>query len=194
MANKSKELKGKRLVYVSEELIHDISDIAKKRGETISKFVEDAVQLAIRIHDIGLSLEKAAEALEVIHAQRALGGVFVPQVALDFMVESIHKSGWDELLKRWHEGGKLHGRYLRERFSNPLKALKNLLEFIRWDLNEVDIYYNKEYMCLRCISTALSLEATELLCKFLEGAIKGLGYEIYGMEYLRGMIIINFKP
>lgn len=193
MANKSKESKGKRLVYVSEELINDVLGIARKRGETVSKFVEDAVQLAIQIHNIGLSLDKAAEVLEVMQAQRALGGVFVPQGVLDFMIESIYKSGREELLKQWYESGRLHGRYLRERFTEPLETLKCFLEATRWDLNEVDALKEGEVVRFRCVSVALSMEATEMLFNFLKGVLEGLGYKIQGTECLKGMIIITFK-
>lgn len=189
-----KKPKGKRLVYVPEELIGDVLAIARGRGETIGKFVEEAVRLAIRAHGVGLAPEKAAEALEVLQAQRVLGGSFVPQEALDFMVESVYKSGREELLRRWHEGGKLHGRYLRERFVNPVEALRCFLEATRWDLNEVEAFKEGEAVRLRCVSTALSLEATELLCKFLEGVVVGLGCVVEGLECFKGMVIITFKP
>ncbi|MEM0313035.1 MAG: hypothetical protein QXQ41_00575, partial [Candidatus Bathyarchaeia archaeon] len=127
MAGEAREPKGKRLVYVPEELIHDVLGIARGRGETIGKFVEEAVRLAIRAYGVGLPPKKAAEALEVLQAQRVLGGAFVPQEVLDFMVESVYKSAREELLRRWHEGGRLHGRYLKERFADPVEALKCFL-------------------------------------------------------------------
>lgn len=186
--------RGKRLVYVSEELIEGVLGIARERGETIGKFVEDAVRLAMRAHAVGLTPEKAAETLEVLHVQRVLGGAFVPKEVMDFMVDAMYKSEREELLKRWHEGGKLHGRYLRERFIDPVEALRCLLEAARWDLNEVSTVRDGENLRIRCVSTALSMEAAELLCKFLEGAISGIGCTVKGVECLRGMVIITFKP
>lgn len=176
-----------------EELIKDVLSIARGRGETISKFVEEAVRLAMRVHEAGLPMEKAAEALEVLQAQRVLGGAFVPKEALDYMIENVYKSGREELLRRWREGGKLHGRYLKERFADPVEALKCFLEATRWDLNEVHVFRDGATTRLRCVSTALSLEATELLCKFLEGAVEGLTHEIQNVECLKGMVVIAFK-
>ncbi|MEM1589741.1 MAG: hypothetical protein QW175_04935 [Candidatus Bathyarchaeia archaeon] len=189
-----KKPKGKRLVYVPEELISDVLTVARMRGETIGRFVEEAVRLAIRACTVGLTPEKAAETLEVLQAQRILGGVFVPQEALDFMLENVYRSGREELLAKWFEGGRLHGRYLKERFGDPVEALKCFLEATRWDLNEVDVFKEGEAVRLRCVSTALSVEATELLCKFLEGVVAGLACEIVGVECLKGMVVITFKP
>ncbi|MEM2169784.1 MAG: hypothetical protein QW186_08310 [Candidatus Bathyarchaeia archaeon] len=185
--------KGKRLVYVPEELVDEALNIARGRGETISKFVEEAVQLAIQACGTGLSLEKAAEVLKVLQAHRVLGGAFIPQGALEFMIESVYKSSREELLKRWHEDGRLYGRYLRERFVDPVEAIKCFLEVTRWDLNEVYALKEGEDIKLGCVSTTLSLEATELLCSFLEGILRGLGCTIKSLECLKGMIIVSFK-
>ncbi|MEM0489514.1 MAG: hypothetical protein QW707_10025 [Candidatus Bathyarchaeia archaeon] len=193
MTGEAKKLKGKRLVYVPEELIHDVLRIAQGRGETVSKFIEEAVRLAIRAYGVGYPPEKAAEILEVLQAQKVLGGAFVPQEALGFMVESIYNNSREELLKQWYECGRLYGRYLKERFSDPIAALKCFLEVTRWDLNEVEAIKEDKAVMLRCISTALSIKATELLCKFLEGVITGLAYKVQNIECLRGMIIIAFN-
>jgi len=191
--SKALEPRGKRLVYVPEELIEEILAIARGRGETIGKFVEGAVRLAIRAYEVGLSPDKAAEALEVLQAQRVLGGAFVPQETLDFMVEGLYKGGRGELLAKWFEGGRLHGRYLKEKFKDPVEALRCFLEATRWDLNEVDVLREGEAVRLRCVSTALSMEATEMLCKFLEGVVNGMGCKVSGVECLKGMIIVTFK-
>jgi hypothetical protein len=191
--SKALEPKGKRLVYVPEELIEEILAIARGRGETIGKFVEEAVRLAIRAHKAGLSPGRAAETLEVLLAQKVLGGVFAPQEAIDYMVEVLYKSGREELLAKWFEGGKRHGRYLREKFTDPVEALRCFLEDTRWDLNEVDVLREGDSVRLRCFSTALSIEATEMLCSFLEGMVTGLGFESDSIECLKGMVIITFK-
>lgn len=188
------EGKGKRLVYVPEDLIEDVLEVSRGRGETVAKFVEEAVRLAVKASNVGLTPEKAAEALEVLQAQKVLGGAFVPQEALDYMLANAYKTGRDELLKKWFEGGMLHGRYLRERFNDAVEALRCFLEATRWDLNEVDTVRDADGVRLRCVSTALSLEATELLCRFLEGVVKGLGCELQAVECLKGMVVLSFKP
>jgi len=187
------EGKGKRLVYVPEDLIGDVLEVSRGRGETVAKFVEEAVRLAVKASNVGLTPEKAAEALEVLQAQKVLGGAFVPQEALDYMMENAYKTGHDGLLAKWFEGGVLHGRYLKERFNDPVEALRCFLEATRWDLNEVDAVRDGEAVRLRCVSTALSVESTELLCKFLEGVVKGLGCAVQNAECLKGMVILTFK-
>ncbi|MEJ5328178.1 MAG: hypothetical protein WHU54_08040 [Candidatus Bathyarchaeia archaeon] len=187
------EGKGKRLVYVPEDLIDAVLDVSRGRGETIGKFVEEAVQLAVKASRVGLSPEKAAKELEVLQVQKVLGGAFVPQEALDYMMENAYNTERDVLLKKWFESGVLHGRYLKERFNNPVEALRCFLEATRWDLNEVDTIRDGCTVRLRCVSTALSMASTELLCKFLEGILKGLGCVLQSVECLKGMVVLSFK-
>ncbi|MBC7129721.1 hypothetical protein H5T51_00685, partial [Candidatus Bathyarchaeota archaeon] len=168
-------------------------EISRSRGESIGKFVEDAVRLAIKASNIGLTSEEVGDIVEVLHLQRVLGGAFIPQGVLDYVMSSIYKAGKNEFLEKWFESGKLHGRYLKERFKNPVDALRCFLEATRWDLNEVDVIRNENCFRLRCVSTAMSMGATEMLCRFLQGIIIGIGCNITNAECLKGLVIIDFK-
>jgi len=186
--------KGKRLIYVPEDIIEEVLDIARKRGESISKFVEETLKTAVKTNHMGYNPKKTAETLEVMQAHKVLGGAFVPQEALNYMVENIYKAEKEQLQAKWYESGKLYGKYLKEKFQNPIQALKTFLETTRWDLNEVEAKQEENTAKLRCVSTALTTEATELLAKFIEGTINGLGYQTQKTDCLKGMIIIEFKP
>ncbi|MEM3798387.1 MAG: hypothetical protein QXY74_08170 [Candidatus Bathyarchaeia archaeon] len=185
--------KSKRLVYVPEDILEEVLDIARRRGESISKFVEETLKMTVKTSRIGYSPEKAAETIEVIQAQKILGGAFVPQDVLSYLVENSYKAEKEQIQAKWYESGKLQGKYLKEKFQNPVQALKTLLEVTRWDLNEVEAKQEGNTVKLRCISTTLTAEATELLAKFIEGAINGLGYQTQKTDCLKGMIIIEFK-
>jgi hypothetical protein len=46
---------------------------------------------------------------------------------------------------------------------------------------------------IRCVSTVLTTEGTELLAKFIEGVMDGLGYRTEQVDSLKGMIILESK-
>jgi len=185
--------KSKKLVYVPGDVLDEIMKVSRKRGESISKFIEDALKQAVRVESFGYSMEKAAEILEVIRAQKVLGGVFVPQEVLNYMVEKAYEVEREGLHTKWFENGKLYGKYLKERFENPVQALRSFLEATRWDLGEVEATVEGGVVKLRCVSTVLSVEGTELLAKFIEGAVDGLGYQIQRVDCVRGIIVVEFK-
>jgi predicted hydrocarbon binding protein len=180
------------LIYISEELAEEVKQTSKGLGKSSGRLVEEAVTLTLNALKLGYSPEKALEVLNAIQAQRALGGAFIPQDALNIMTENLDKSEKEQLQTKLYEAGKAHGKFLKEKFEDPLPALKTFLETTRWDLNEVEVKREAKTIKLRCTSTAHTAEATELLTKFIEGLINGLEYTIQKIDWIKGIIIAEF--
>jgi len=185
--------KSKRLVYVSEDLIKAALEIARSEGKSLGVFVEESLRLALSAKKLGYDAEEASEILGVIHANRILGGAFVPLDVFNHLIKAAYRAGRKRLKERWYESGRLHGKYLKERFENPVEAFKVFLEASRWDLSEVEVTNKGDAFKLRCFSTVLSEEGTETLLKYIEGAITNMGYKIVKVDHIRGMIILEFK-
>jgi len=185
--------KGKKLVYVPEDLLEEVAKASRDRGETISKFVEEALRQAVRVNKAGYDPQQLAEYFEVMHAQKVLGGAFVPLEVLNYLTNKAYKEEKEQLSAKWYESGKWHGKYLKERFEDPTQAFKAFLEASRWDLNEVQIKKEGETVKVRCVSTVLTQEATELLAKFIEGAMHSLRYRTEKTDCVKGMILIELK-
>jgi hypothetical protein len=185
--------KGKKLVYVSEGLIDGIAKISRNRGESVGKIVEDSLRQSVRVNNEGYDVKQVADFFSVMQAHRVLGGVFVPSNVLDFLIEEVYPSKKEQLLAKWFESGRWHGKYLKEKFDNPVTAFGCFLELSRWDLNEVEVKEFGNSIKIRCVSTVLTNEGTELLAKFIEGVMDGLGYKTGKLDCLKGMIILESK-
>jgi len=185
--------KSKRLVYVSEDLIQEAMEVARSEGKSLGAFVEEALRLALSAKRIGYDTKEASELLEAMHANKILGGAFVPLDVFNRLVKAAYKAGRKRLKERWYESGMLHGKYLKERFEDPVEAFKVFLEAARWDLNEVEVRENGETVKFRCFSTVLTKEGTETLLKYIEGALHSMGYKTVRSDHIRGMIILEFK-
>ncbi|MEM4436626.1 MAG: hypothetical protein QXP68_04230 [Thermosphaera sp.] len=182
---------GRKLVYVSEEVVDSVAEICRRDGIAISKFVDEALKWAVKLRSMGYELKDALEVLEVIKVHRVLGGAFVPQQVLD-LVERAYSSNRDEVLRLFFESGQLYGRYIRRRFKSFSEALKKLLETSRWDLDEVEVQPSGGKWVVVCVSAVMSVEGTEMLAKFLEGVVKGLGFEVLQVDRVKGMVTIEF--
>jgi len=184
--------KGKKLVYVPEDLLDAVAEIAKRKGESISKYVEDTLRQSVRTDQMGYSPEEVADIIEMVHVQRVLGGTMLPIEIMNLFFNERH-NGDEALLQRWFDSGKKYGRYLKERFDDPVKAMAILLRTTRWDLNEVGIKRVENGYSLRCISTSLSDLETDILGRFIEGVLSGLTFEIKEKDVMRGFIRIHFS-
>lgn len=185
--------KGKRLVYVPEDLVKEIIQVSRNRGESISKFVEEAIRQALKISEIGYNSKQLADFFQVMQAQRILGGVFVPLDVLSYLTSKTFDVDKEKLQTKWYAAGIWHGKYLKERFEDPVQAFKNFLEVSRWDLSEIEVKKNEGEVKVRCVSTVLTIEGTMLLIKFIEGAMHGIGYKMGKTDYVKGMIALQFK-
>jgi hypothetical protein len=184
--------KDKRLVYVNYDILEEAAKAAKSRGETITKFLEESLTQAVKVTKAGYDLKHLGQFFEVLYAQRILGGAFVPLDVLNFLTDVALKNDKTSLENVWFESGKWHGKYLKERFTDPVKSLETFLEGSRWDLSEVEVKRFNAITRVRCISTVISEEATQLLARFIEGIMQGFDYQIQKCDILKGMIVLEF--
>ncbi len=185
--------KGKKLVYVSENILEKAAKVSRDEGVSLSKLVETSLMQTVRINELGYNSKQMADFFNVMQAQRVLGGLFIPSRVLDFMVTKCNKTETEQLHEVWYESGKWDGKYLKEKFDDPVDAFRHFLELSRWDLNEVDVKKTDHSVKVRCVSTVLTLEGTKLLAKFIEGVLNGLDYETVHVDCLKGMIILESK-
>ena len=185
--------KGKKLVYISEDLLDKAAKVSRAEGVSLSKLIEGAVNEAVKVNELGYSSKQMAEFFNLLQTNRVLGGLFVPSGVLDYMIGKTFKDDAQQLQELWYESGRWNGKYLKEKFSDPVAAFRDFLGLSRWDLNEVDVKADSNTVKVRCISTILSIEGTQLLARFIEGILNGMDYSTTKNSSLKGMIIIEFK-
>ena len=184
--------KSKKLIRVSEDIFEEAMEAARSEARSVNSFIDEALKYALQAKKLGYNLKKATELLEVAHVRTVLGGTFVPSDILNHLVAEAHENG-EQLQERWYESGSWHGRYLKEKFTNPLQTFKAFLEATRWDLDEVEVKQEGDNVKLRLVSTILTAEETELLLKYVEGAIRSMGYKTVKSDRMKGIITLEFK-
>ncbi len=185
--------KGKKLVYVSEALIEKLSKVARAEGLSLSRLVEGSLNETVKVNELGYNSTQMADMFNVLQTHRVLGGLFVPSGVLEQMIGKVHENDLSQLQSLWYESGIWNGKYLKEKFVDPINAFRNFLQLSRWDLNEIDVKINVSSVKVRCISTVMSIEGTKLLAKFIEGVLNGMNYKTESADCLKGMIIQEFK-
>lgn len=185
--------KGKKLVYISEDLLEQAAKVSRDEDISLGLLVETSLLQVVKVHELGYSSKQMAELFDVLQAHRVLGGLFIPLGVLDFMIAKCNKSDLAQLSGLWFESGMWNGKYLAEKFSDPVAAFRHFLELSRWDLNEVDVQRSGDSVRVRCVSTVMSVESTELLAKYISGVMSGLGYTVEHVDSLKGMILLSSK-
>lgn len=185
--------RDKKLVYIPYDLLNEVAKVSRKKGVTISRYIEEALIESVRVSSSGYELQQLGKYVEAIYAQRVLGGAFVPRDVLVFLTGEACNADKEELGKVWFDSGRLHGKYFKERFADPIAILKSFLEASRWDLGEVEVKKDGSTARVRCVSTVLTEDSTQALARFVEGIMHGIGYQTQKTEVLKGMLIIDFE-
>jgi len=184
--------KGKRLIPVPESLLKGLMDAASKDGKPVNSYIEEALQQAVKVFETGQNLAGMVHYFKILQSQKASGAIFTPLTVFDFMTRKVSTTDKDKLLEEWFESGKWYGKYIVEKFQNPVQALADLLQVTRGDLNEVNVTAIDGKTKLRCTSIALTKDGTELLLKFIEGALDGMNCKILKNEFMKGLILVEF--
>ena len=184
--------KGKRLIPIPETLLRGLMEASSTEGKPLNRYVEEALQQAVRVFEAGQNLKGMVHYFEILQSQKASGAIFTPLIVFDFLTSKVYATDKEKLLDVWFESGKWYGKYLVEKFEDPVQALADLLRAARWDLNEVDVKELDGKVKFRCTSTALTKAGTELLLKFIEGALDGMECEAVKSEFMKGLVLVEF--
>ena len=184
--------KGKRLIPIPEALLMGLMEAASKEGKPLNRYIEEALQQAIKVFETGQNLKGMIRYFEILQSQKASGAIFTPLTVFDFLTSKVYATDKEKLLDVWFESGKWYGKYLTEKFEDPVQALAELLQAARWDLNEVNVKEIDGKVKFRCTSTALTKAGTELLLKFIEGALDGMECEAVKSEFMKGLVLVEF--
>jgi len=184
--------KGKRLIPIPEALLRGLMEASSKEGKPLNRYIEEALQQAIKVFETGQNLKGMIRYFEILQSQKASGAIFTPLTVFDFLTSKVYATDKEKLLDVWFESGKWYGKYLTEKFEDPVQALAELLQAARWDLNEVNVKEIDGKVKFRCTSTALTKAGTELLLKFIEGALDGMKCETVKSEFMKGLVLVEF--
>ena len=184
--------KSKRLIPIPETLLRGLMEASSTEGKPLNRYVEEALQQAVRVFEAGQNLKGMVHYFEILQSQKASGAIFTPLIVFDFLTSKVYATDKEKLLDVWFESGKWYGKYLVEKFEDPVQALADLLRAARWDLNEVDVKELDGKVKFRCTSTALTKAGTELLLKFIEGALDGMKCETVKSEFMKGLVLVEF--
>jgi len=184
--------KDKRLIIVPSDLVSKLIEISNREGKPFHIFVVEAFEQVLRAHEMGHALKEIVDIFEVMEAQKSAGALFMPMDVLNYLTGKVYPTDKEELQAKWYESGQWYGKYLMAKFEDPVNALERILAASRWDLNEVEVKRDGNTVKVRCVSTVLTMEGTELFIKFLEGAIHSLGYQTKKQDRLRGIILLEF--
>ena len=82
---------------------------------------------------------------------------------------------------------------MKAKYDKPVEVSEKFLPMLEWELNEVSVVEEKGNVRIRCMSSILSIESTELLAGFTEGVMPELDYAVERQDCVHGIISLEFR-
>jgi len=174
-------------------LLTEVNKASIKENASVGKFIEDALKHAVKMNSLGINSSQLVDACEIMRAYRVLGGAFVPMDIMNYVIDKVYNGDKEAFQAKWYESGVWYGKFLKEKFADPVVGFKEFLVAPRWDLSEVEVIQQRDIIKFRCISNVLSVEATELLVRFIDGVMSGMGYRIGRHDCIKGIVALEYK-
>jgi len=188
-----KSKKDKKLILVSNSVVNELMLIANKQGKPFYGFVTETLEHALKVYADGHSLEEVVSFYELMEIFKSLGAKMISDDMFNYLIVKEYEAGKSVLQDKLYEFGRLCGKSLTSKSERPFETLENLLSGAGWDLNEVAVTEKDDKVRIRCVSSVLSIEATELLLKFIDGVVHELGYKTQKQDYVKGLILVEYE-
>jgi len=185
----------RKMLAANEALVNEFVGIAEKRGRVLYDFTNETLTETIRAEKMGLSLKDVLDERGIVESSKEAGFILV----LKRLWYEIIEKNWETLdrkwlLNVWGEMGQWFGKlYLSRHPEKPLEALKEGLDTLMWDLEELELTSKNRVVSVQCLSASFSEAYTILFATFLKGAFVALGFKPITEEVSKGIINLQFK-
>ncbi len=182
-----------KFVLIPKPLADRLRLVSTRLGCSVSDYASDSLTQALRIYEMGSTLEDAVDLFHLVSMQRGAGNLAITRGNFKELLLRFGDDGKDYLHKIWNESGRWYGAYLKAKLNDD--DLFSYLEkdlLVYWNLDEVEITQQDLMVSMRCTSFSMSMELTELLVNFLVGLMKELNFNETGRDVLRGLVIMKF--
>jgi len=186
--------KGRRLILIRNDLLEDIIKITAREGKTVFAFANEVFEQALKAYEMQTNPAELLEFYTLMMMEKDRGAVIIPIDLLNYLIERLHKTDKEDLLKKWYDCGLWYGKYLsiKSQTENLLPTFEKLMKKCAWNVSDFSIITRGENISIKCVSPHFTMESTEAFMKFLEGVLHSSGHKTVKNEWLKGMILLDF--
>jgi hypothetical protein len=143
---------------------------------------------------MSVKLREVLEFYTMMNICKNIGYVIVPYDVLKNLTKKLYAKERKTILKEWRDSGFWTGNYFKVKFnSNPLEKVRNFLESVVWNIGEFSMSVDHNTVNVKCFSSNLAEECTEMLAKFIEGIFEPFDYVVKKNKCLRGIIMMELE-
>ncbi len=185
---------SRKFLAAKKDIADEFINLARKKGMTVTKLLNETLRNAIALEKNGLTLNKAVDEYLIIKAAQESGFILVPAELIYSLLDKATSKAIEEIMNSWRDIGRWCGKSFSIRFtSNPHDLLKIYIANIIWGLSDFIIEGNGESINIRCIGSSLNEKYTRGIANFIEGFMESLDYKCIRKDIVKGIISLKLR-
>ena len=189
----SSSLSRRKMLAAQEDIANRIVDLAKRKDMTVYQTVNDILEQALRVEELGMSLKQVVDERWMLERAQETGFTFTIEQLLYRIVDEAYGSDKKNLTEIWREMGHWYGKYYQAKHDEPMAAFREALELFTLGTSEYTLENSNRDLTFSFIGEKLTPGYIELFSIFIEELLTVFGYKLNGKEINRGIIKLEMK-
>lgn len=181
------------MLAAQEDIASKIVEIAKRKDMTIYQTVNDILEQAVRVDEIGLTIKQVVDERWKLERAREIGFTFTVEHLIYLVADAAYEENPERFTQIWRDMGHWYGKYFNGKHDDPVDAFRDALELFTIGSSEYDLSASGKELTLSFIGEKLTPGYTSLFTVFIEELLAVLGYKLNGKEIQKGLIKLGFK-
>jgi hypothetical protein len=176
------------MLAAQEDIANRIVELAQRKGMTVYQTVNDILEQALRVEELGMSLRQVVDERWMLERAQETGFTFTIEQLLYRIVDEAYESDKEKYIEIWREMGHWYGKYYQAKHETPLEAFEEALQLFTLGTSEYNMEANNRDLTFSFIGEKLTPGYIELFSIFIEELLAVLGYKLKTKEINRGII------
>ncbi len=178
----------RKMLAAQEDIANRIVELAKRKDITVYQTVNDILEQALRVEELGMSLGEVVDDRWMLEKAQETGFTFTIEQLLYRIIEDTYKENPEQSSKIWKETGHWYGKYYEAKHEEPVEAFKDALELFTLGTSEYTFDNGDRRVSLSLVGEKLSEGYLEMFSLFVEELFHVLGFKLNGKEIKSGYI------
>lgn len=185
-----RDREAKRKTFVARaDLLDRLSRVACAKGYSLYALVNEVFELVLKAEELGFDLRRVLDERSVLENAKRAGFILGLESLWYGLADLAYEKAKSRALRDWFEAGVWFARrYVTGSSAAPAEALRRDLESFMWNASQFSMNLAGERFSIRVLGPRFSEGYTLLLAAFLEGVLRGFGFEVEEREVFKGNI------
>jgi hypothetical protein len=176
------------MLAAQEDIANRIVELAKRKDMTVYQTVNDILEQALRVEELGMSLSQVVDERWMLEKAQETGFTFTIEQLFYRIVDETYGENSKKSVKTWKELGHWYGKYYQAKDDDPIEAFKEALELFTLGSSEYTLEVANRELSFSFLGEKLSVGYLELFSVFVEELFSVLGFKVKEKEIRRGII------